>query len=320
MTRLLHNAESSRPDGRMTQLKGVFINLDDQRERRSRLERHLGQLGLEGRYQRFSAVRGDPDRARERGLNPGEFGLWQSWLDLLQSASASEGFDYLHIVEDDVELSREFVVFSEGLNPDGGAFDLLVTDMYVNPSIHRALALQHDQQRRQRVIDVRSDLYTGCLASVLIHRQRIGPVLEQLKQPFEATCRLLPLDNALRQLQQQGKLRIARTLPFLTGVQPDSITRSSIQPRQQQDAEVLLTQRICSNLRRQLSVLCHNKLTAELADLLEQLAKTRGPDQGWSTRIGISQTLMDLADQQDLLRFASDPRLFDQPDNPQQAG
>ena len=320
MTRLLHNAESSRPDGRMTQLKGVFINLDDQRERRSRLEQHLGQLGLEGRYQRFSAVRGDPDRARERGLNPGEFGLWQSWLDLLQSASASEAFDYLHIVEDDVELSREFVVFSEGLNPDGGAFDLLVTDMYVNPSIHRALALQHDQQRRQRVIDVRSDLYTGCLASVLIHRQRIGPVLEQLKQPFEATYRLLPLDNALRQLQQQSKLRIARTLPFLTGVQPDSITRSSIQPRRQQDAEVLLTQRICSNLRRQLSVLCHNKLTAELADLLEQLAKTRGPDQGWSTRIGISQTLMDLADQQDLLRFASDPRLFDQPDNPQQAG
>ena len=320
MTRLLHNAESSRPDGRMTQLKGVFINLDDQRERRSRLERHLGQLGLEGRYQRFSAVRGDPDRARERGLNPGEFGLWQSWLDLLQSASASEGFDYLHIVEDDVELSREFVVFSEGLNPDGGAFDLLVTDMYVNPSIHRALAMQHDQQRRQRVIDVRSDLYTGCLASVLIHRQRIGPVLEQLKQPFEAGCRLLPLDNALRQLQQQGKLRIGRTLPFLTGVWADSITRSSIQPRQQQDAEVLLTQRICSNLRRQLSVLCHNKLTAELADLLEQLAKTRGPDQGWSTRIGISQRLMDLADQQDLLRFASDPRLFHQPDNPQQAG
>ena len=304
----------------MTQLQGVFINLDDQLERRSRLEQHLNQLGLQGRYKRFSAVRGDPDQARERSLNPGEFGLWQSWLQLLQSASASKGFDYLHIVEDDVELSSEFVEFSEGLNPAVGAFDLLVTDMYVNPSIHRALAMQHDQQRRQRAIDVHSDLYTGCLASVLIHRRRIGPVLEQLNRLFEASRRLLPLDNALRQLQQQGKLRIGRTLPFLTGVRADSITHSSIQPRQKQDAEVLLTQRICSNLRRQLSVLCHNKLTAELADLLEQLAKTRGTDQGWHTRISISQSLMTLAEQQDLLRFAADPRLLDQPDNPQQAG
>ena len=320
MTGLLHNAESGSHMGRMSQLKGVFINLDAQLERRSRLERHLEQLELQGRYERFSAVRGHPDQARERGLYPGEYGLWQSWLEVLQSASADQSFDYLHIVEDDVELSRDFVLFSRKLNPDGGDFDLLVTDMYVNPSIHRTLALQHEEQRRNGVIALRIDFYSGCLASVLIHRQRIGPVLEQLKRQFKSSSRLLPLDNALRQLQHQGKLRIGRTLPFLTGVQPDSITRSTIQLRELEDEKVLLTQRICSNLRRQLSVLCDNSLTSELTELLEQLAMTRGTDQGWQNRIRVSQTLMDLAEQQDLLRFTTVPRLFNQPGNPQQAG
>ena len=53
---------------------------------------------------------------------------------------------------------------------------------------------------------------------------------------------LLPLDNQLRRLFHQQQLRFARTAPFITGVQRESIEHSTIQERDQQDQSVLLTQ------------------------------------------------------------------------------
>ena len=93
--------------------------------------------------------------------------------------------------------------------------------------------------------------------------------------------------------------------------------KSTIQQREQQDQSVLLTQQICSNLRRQLSVLNSGEPTEDLIRLMHRLAQDHGqPSQDELTRT-ITLQLMHLAEQQNLLRYGVQPRLKGEPDNGQ---
>ena len=152
---------------------------------------------------------------------------------------------------------------------------------------------------------------------MLIHRTCIPAVLHCLEKSVNADGPLLPLDNQLRRLFHQQQLRFARTAPFITGVQFEGIAESTIQERGQQDQSVLLTQQVCSNLRRQLSVLETNDPTGELIQLMQRLAQDHGqPSQDELTR-AITLQLMHLAEQQNLLRYGVQPRLKGEPDNGQ---
>ena len=303
----------------MANIRGRYISLSSSQQRRQRLEQQLQQLGVQEQYSWFPAVRGDAKAAAARGLRAGEWGLWQSWLNLLReelSRPASTG-DWLHIVEDDAELSRHFLVFAQQLKPGVPDFDLLFTDMYVNPSIHRSLSKDHKRLQARGEIRFKTDLYTGCTASVLIHRTSIPAVLRCLQDSVNANEPLRPLDNQLRRLFHDQQLRFARTAPFITGVQLEGIADSTIQEREKQDQSVLLTQQICSNLRRQLSVLSGEESTGELIQLMHRLAQGHGqPSRAELTR-SISVQLMQLAEQHNLLRYSIEPRLKGEPNNPQ---
>ena len=303
----------------MAVIRGRYISLSSSQQRRQRLEQHLQTLGVQEQYSWFPAVRGDAKAAAARGLRAGEWGLWQSWLNLLQEELRRQGssYDWLHILEDDAELSRHFLMFSQQLKPAPPAFDLLFTDMYVNPSIHRSLSKDHKRLLAKGEIQFKTDLYTGCTASVLIHRTSISTVLRQLTACLEGKRALLPLDNQLRRLFHERKLRFARTAPFITGVQFEGIAESTIQEREQQDQSVLLTQQICSNLRRQLSVLNSGEPTGELIELMHRLAQDHGrPSRDELTRT-ITLQLMHLAEQRGLLRYGVQLRLQGEPDNEQ---
>ena len=303
----------------MANIRGRYISLSSSQQRRQRLEQQLQQLGVQEQYSWFPAVRGDAKAAAARGLRAGEWGLWQSWLNLLQEElrhPASTG-DLLHIVEDDAELSRHFLVFAQQLKPGVPDFDLLFTDMYVNPSIHRSLSKDHKRLRARGEIQFKTDVYTGCTSSVLIHRTSIPAVLRCLQDRVSANAPLLPLDNQLRRLFHERQLRFARTAPFITGVQFEGIAESTIQEREQQDQSLLLTQQICNNLRRQLSVLNSGEPTGELIELMHRLAQDHGrPSRDELTR-NITLQLMQLAEQQNLLRYGVQPRLKGEPDNRQ---
>ena len=133
----------------MANIRGFYVNLDHCEERRQRLERNLKRLEIAQRYERFPAISGDEQNAKVRGMNAGEFGIWQTWLELLRNVSttATSDWDYLHVLEDDAEISSQFIDFCDQLSGSEPVFHLLVTDMYVNPSIYRALAEQHDQMK-----------------------------------------------------------------------------------------------------------------------------------------------------------------------------
>ena len=303
----------------MAVIRGRYISLSRSQLRRQGLEQQLEGLGVQEQYSWFPAKSGDAKAAAARGLLAGEWGLWQSWLKLLQEElrRPASTDDWLHILEDDAELSRHFLVFCQQLKPAPPAFDLLFTDMYVNPSIHRSLSKEHKGLLAKGVVQLKTDLYTGCSASVLIHRACIPAVLHCLEKSVNADGPLLPLDNQLRRLFHQQQLRFARTAPFITGVQRESIEHSTIQEREQQDQSVLLTQQICSNLRRQLSVLETNDPSNELIQLMHRLAQGHGQPSPAELTRNITLQLMHLAEQQKLLRFGKQPRLKREPDNGQ---
>ena len=303
----------------MAVIRGRYISLSRSQQRRQGLEQQLEGLGVQEHYSWFPAHNGDAKAATARGLRAGEWGLWQSWLNLLQEELHRPGstYDWLHILEDDAELSRHFLVFCQQLKPAPPAFDLLFTDMYVNPSIHRSLSKEHKGLLAKGAVQLKTDLYTGCTASVLIHRTCIPAVLRCLEESVNADGLLLPLDNQLRRLFHQRQLRFARTAPFITGVQFEGIAESTIQERDQHDQSVLLTQQICSNLRRQLSVLNSGEPTGDLIQLMHRLAQDHGqPSQDELSR-AITLQLMQLAEQQNLLRYGVQPRLKGEPDNGQ---
>ena len=303
----------------MANIRGFYVNLDHCEERRQRLERNLKELGIAQRYERYRAISGDEENARDRGLNAGEFGIWQTWLELLRNistATASE-WDYLHVLEDDAEISSQFIDFCDQLSGSEPVFDVLVTDMYVNPSIHRALAEQHDQMKWRDAIKIRRDVYSGCLSSVMIHRGRVSSVLRMLEDVWRQPGKLLPLDNTLRRLMHEKRLSIARTAPFLTSVREEDVLQSSIQPRQNQSVDVVLTQALCTHLRRQLSTLEDNEDLASISQLLIQLSDAKNSDQSRRTRRLLTKQMLRIAENESLLMYARDPRLDAEPDTDQ---
>ena len=301
----------------MAIILGRYISLTSSQQRRSRLEQHLQKLGIEKRYRWFPAIRGNAEKAAAHGLLPGELGIWQSWLKLLQEemTTTTSSYDWLHIVEDDAELSHHFIAFCQQLKEGAPQFDLLFTDMYVNPSIHRSFADEHQRLKARGEIQLRTDIYTGCCASVMIHRKRIPLVLSRLQECLRGRRSLLPLDNQLRRLFSERQLSFARTAPFLTGVQRDSISDSTIQQRHQEHRSVVVTQQICTILRRQLSVLDSNDATNELILLMHKLAQDCGQPSQVDLTQKISLQLMQLAEQQNLLRYSMQPRLKGEPNN-----
>ena len=304
----------------MANVRGRYISLSSSSERRIRLKQHLQKFGLSQHYSCFHAIRGDAQAAASRGLRAGEWGLWQSWLQLLEKELSRPYLDYdwLHIVEDDVELSRHFLMFCQKLKPEPPSFDMLFTDMYVNPSVYRALSEEHQQLQEKGEIHFKTDVYTGCTASVLIHRERIAAVLNCLRNCIRGDQQILPLDNQLRRMIHQKSLRFARTAPFITGVTLNSISNSTIQESERAHQSVTLTQQICMNLRHQLSTLNHTQTTEELISLIQDLARADKREGRKDATRSITLSLIDLAEKYDLLRYNLQARLLGEPNNPQQ--
>ena len=303
----------------MANIRGFYVNLDHCEERRQRLERNLKRLEIAQRYERFPAISGDEQNAEVRGMNAGEFGIWQTWLELLRNVSttATSDWDYLHVLEDDAEISSQFIDFCDQLSGSEPVFHLLVTDMYVNPSIYRALAEQHNQMKWRDTIKIRRDVYSGCLSSVMIHRGRVTSVLRLLEDIWTQPGQLLPLDNTLRRLMHERRLSIARTAPFLTSVREADVLQSSIQPRKNQSVDVVLTQSLCTHLRRQLSTLEDNEDLASISQLLIRLSEAKNSDQSRRTRRLLTEQMLHIAEKESLLMYARDPRLDAEPDNGQ---
>lgn len=292
----------------MEQAEGIIINLPEAKARKERLTQHLQNLGLGSKYIYFPALRGSTSAAERRSLSPGEDGLWKSVLTILKEHRSKA--TYLHILEDDAELSPQFWQWLKNQTEHISNHHILFTDMYAGPTVYPKLLKLVNQARKANQISwLSGQAYTGCASSWLIPSQHQTTVYSALAQAYHNSAHRIPLDNQLRRLIADGKLKAAISLPFLTSINLAEQATSSIQ--QDEAAAVKATRLLGALLRRRLSVLQQPEDLEALGPLLSTLLDGASLDQWLAT--GLIPTLQE----QQALRYRFDPRLLSEPDNDQ---
>ena len=291
----------------MARIKGYYINLDRSIDRRNRMQRHIDEQGLTAFYQRYAAVDGAKCNPNGRDLNSGELGLWETWISLLEKEKLPTGYEYLHIMEDDCILSKEFKEFCQQLPDNSLGSDLIMTEMYANPNVYQYLIEEHQRLKKEKKIKIEHNNYTGCASSVLIHRSRIGTVLEQLKAAYEKAESVLPLDNQLRKLDQQSGLVVSRVAPFITSIVIDDIKETTIQ--EHGDTRITDSQIFCALLRRKLSTLDNKETTKALLKVLLRIITSNPSTETEEVDDKIARSIVDVVEDQKILLYKLYPRL-----------
>ena len=300
----------------MVRIEGYFINLNKARTRRKRMEEHLQQLPWGKCYKRFSAETSNTAEAEQRGLTAGEYGLWKSWIKLLEQTVRNSNlneYDYLHILEDDAILNKDLIKILDQLNPTQHGIEILTTEMYVNEEIWNALAPQWQKQRKKQSTGMLLK-YTGCLSSTLIPSKSIEKVLAKLREEYLKSRILHPIDNTIVRLEHEKLLKVACTLPFLSHVEHNSIAESNIQSFDNNSTNIILTQEINCLLRKQLSWERNKEDFGNLIKMLLELADL-GNNREYENML--LKAALNLAKTDNLFRYKYDPRLRNAPNNPQ---
>lgn len=216
-------------------LAGRYINLDHAKSRRSALESHLRELGIDSSYQRIPAVLGtEASRTHASSLTPGELGCYLSHLKALAAHLDGGAEAHLHILEDDVCLVKDWAEQAERVSvaieggPGESPWDILFTDVLlpVDAEVAGPLTKVWLTRARSRTF-VRVDLGGvpfASAASYVVHREAAGKVHALLCDRWSGN---LPLDLVLRDLAATGELRAAVTVPFLSTLSSEN-ERSTI--------------------------------------------------------------------------------------------
>ena len=294
-------------------IKGYYINLESSKKRNEAVLNNLKALGLEQNYQRFNAIKGEPSEAAKLNLRPGELGLWKSWIELLgqETRNTKKNYRYLHIIEDDVIMNQTTITALGILAKQEKEFDMLFTDMYVNPSIHVKLGKACKKLMQKGTVNVETNIYTGCTSSVLIKDKAISKIYGILSGDINEKGKKIPLDNYIRRLMVEKKLTILTTLPFTTSIRLDEIQNSTIQETKLNLQVISDSQALCGLMRRDLSYIknpddLHIKV-GQYIKTLEDYASEEGSKEK-------SEDIMDIVSEyclnNKLLRYKYDQRLL----------
>jgi len=206
-------------------IKGYFINLDRNRDRRAAIEQNIAAAGASDRYQRFAAVDGQQAKqTHETTLDAGNLGLWLSNEGILQREIDGSSNGHLHILEDDAELApQSLTLLDEVADAAGDEWDVIWTDITppIWGGVHEVFKKQLAECRRTGGVEL---LYLNEIAfsatnSLLIHRKS----LKKYQQAIAGGWREgKPIDLFLREAVRRGSLRGFVTIPFLTTVSANS--------------------------------------------------------------------------------------------------
>ena len=198
--------------------------------------------------------------------------------------------------------------------------DIIMTDMYVNIDIYKAfqkLAGEFSSLQALEKIWL-TDEYTGCIASCLIHKNKVQKIRKILQDGYQES-KLIPIDNYLRRMNKRGELNICTTLPFLTSVQLSSISESTIQDRDidMSPERMIITRTQIYNtyLRRMLSVFRKKTEIMNGIELARKIISTRH-ELIEKYNAELIETTNNFLDREELLMYRREKRL-DKDDNPQ---
>ena len=301
-------------------IKGYYINLESSQERKAALIENLKSLGIEHVYKRFNAIKGDLSEARKSNLKAGELGLWNSWISLLsqETQNTENNFRYLHIIEDDVILNEITTKALKRLDQHDEDFDMLFTDMYVNPSVHSEIGKYCKRLMRKEKLRIEKDIYTGCASSVILKRERLQKIYNLLNNHINGQDEKLPLDNYIMRLMNEKKLTIKVMIPFTTSIQLDQIHNSTIQETELNNQAINTSQALCALMRRDLSYIKNPKnmhiQASRYIQTLEDYASKRQKEERQKDMMDIfSKYCLESR----LLRYRYEPRLLNEKLNAQ---
>jgi hypothetical protein len=224
---------------------GYYINLDRSASRRASVEGQLRALGLERTYSRFAAVEGRAAAAVAGSITSGEYGCFASHAQLLSAAAV--GTRHVHVLEDDVLLSPELLSVMGSLVSRGvlDSFDLIFTDTFVPLDSahircyeqayrrHKPLGSQDPLLREVSLIDLKG-VYWACTSSYVAGQRSLKRIAALLNDALRAGPSE-PVDLYLRRLVNNGELKAAVCLPFLTSIDlaldlDTTISRGAVAP------------------------------------------------------------------------------------------
>ncbi|HWE79261.1 MAG TPA: tetratricopeptide repeat protein [Pseudolabrys sp.] len=258
-------------DETLPRYAGFYVNLDRSTERRTRVEGEIARHAPAQCYQRVAAVDGATFNLPSERLRHGEVGCFLSHLFLLQKKLDSDC--HLHIVEDDVVLSR-FTVPAIGSLIGSGAlehFDIVFTDTVAQPSSRdfaRYKALYDRCIARDagggivRVQPAFVDYFASTM-SFVVNRRSIAKVADVLARSLSQGA-TLPIDLALRGAAIDGGLRLGSLFPFVTSFRLDELVGNTI-ARPDRD---LLSRLLLQLARHSFFVDCDHRATLESARTL----------------------------------------------------
>ena len=174
---------------------GFYINLDRSPKRREGIEAQLEKLQLLSQYSRFAAADGNVLNLQKSSLRTGEIGCFTSYYLLLEKNLTQT--HHLHVIEDDVILSRDTnptlrmlldsdtfdnfdILFTDTLLP----FDSLAIREYktlFDDSVEKSETGRIISIKKYTVIDLRQCFF-ACTSSFVIHRNAIVKLYNLLQQ------------------------------------------------------------------------------------------------------------------------------------------
>jgi GR25 family glycosyltransferase involved in LPS biosynthesis len=212
---------------------GVLINLDSQAERLAAMHAGLEVAGLLERYERLSAVVGSARQGSR--LSPGAMGCFLSHRRTIDMAKPGS---FLHVLEDDVQLSRYFdsavraAIGAEAL----ANYDIVFTGLIVVPSdllMLRGLESAFVQNTRSNVpsfgiLDLKGFMFAGT-GSYLVNPASVAKVRRLLDDALNGPMNQ-PIDLLYRSAIWDDRLRAGCFFPFLSTTRVDAVATSTIRP------------------------------------------------------------------------------------------
>ena len=285
----------------------------------------MQELNVANSYQRFEAIKGNKTKETntKTNLSNGEIGIWKSWIKILETESRnnSKDYKYLHIIEDDIILGQDLYKMIGRIANNDITFDILITDMYVNPPIYKELSKEYRRLIRNEKYAISTDFYSGCLSSVIIPNEKISYIYNELTKYYEIKQQdHIPIDNFIKRLKDRSRITIGVTIPFLTTIETNSIRKSTIQEREQEKEAITISQEICTILRQDLSILRKGNTNKKLIDAIIKLNNVQiNPSLKEKNDILISRKLIEFLEENRAMEYKVQPRLMNEKDNDQAA-
>jgi GR25 family glycosyltransferase involved in LPS biosynthesis len=230
---------------------GFYINLDRSLQRKEEIENQLERLQLLSHYSRFPAADGNVLNLRNCSIRSSEIGCFTSHYLLLEQNLNQP--NHLHIIEDDVILSRATHTILQWIINSGTTdnLDIIFTDTCLpfdlyeireyktlfDRSVEKDASGRVTAIKEYMLIDLK-ERYLATTSSFLVHKNAIAKLYDILQREMKSGLHK-PIDLFIREKIRDGTIRASCVFPFITSISLDHLLTSTVSERHEHDLTLL---------------------------------------------------------------------------------